>query len=650
MDDDKTRLDWGFPEDGADGGSLSLEPGSLFGHYKIIRELGRGGMGEVYHVEHEILGREYAIKFIHGEVLHQPDALERFRREARVMASLNHPGILQVDEYGETEGRPWLRMELIRGRPAGEDSLVSLSDLIQNRNGRLEADEVRALLDALLEALSYAHDQGVVHRDLKPGNILLTDRGIKVADFGLVQLAGEGWFQDQVKLTVMRSLSLGQEETILEGGSKAGSRAGSARALLGTFDYMSPEQKEGNPVDGRSDLYSIGIMTYRMLTGERTIGMRRPSELVEGLNPAWDSFVITALESQPDRRFASAKTMREALPGAVVPPETKGETKTPFAQVFPGWVYSQPKAPPRAYKEPKPERVQPEAEKSPTPEPEPDQTSGSGLESILDDLFRPSSSGGSGEIPRAHQEKATDREEPPPLPPKAEPRTPTEAPSTPPVNVGFWTGLKSAFPLFLLGYALIFSGVIFLVENPQDEAFPIALAFGLIGFVLQLAGFQICVLGRFRFLRYFGLLLRFLGWGTAIAILSFLVVGIIDQIKNLTAVGKFWILSLVSFFGFSYFLTLKGSLRRTGQFALAWHPLGMVLVVGHHIFWPALLWFVEMGPIYAIPAIGNLFNSMASAIGWYILETSIFSQLIALWLPVFSIYALLVRRKASAEN
>ena len=567
------------------------------------------------------------------------------------MASLNHPGILQVDEYGETEGRPWLRMELIRGRPAGEDSLVSLADLIQNRNGRMEADEVRALLDALLEALSYAHDQGVVHRDLKPGNILLTDRGIKVADFGLVQLAGESWFQDQVKLTVMRSLSLGQEETVLEGGSQTGSRAGSARALLGTFDYMSPEQKEGNPVDGRSDLYSIGVMTYRMLTGERTIGMRRPSELVEGLNSAWDSFVVTALESQADRRFASAKIMREALPGAVVPPETKGETKTPFAQVFPGWVYSQPKAPPRAYKEPKPEPVKPKPEpENPGPPPESEPTSGSGLESILDDLFQPSPSGGSRGGAKSYQEKATNEEEPPPLPPRSEPQAQAEAPPVPSPWGGFWSAFKASFPLFLLGYGLIFSGFIILVENPQDEAFPIAVAFGLIGLILQLAGFQICVLGRFRFLRYFGLLLRFLGWGAAIAILSFLAVGFIDQIKNLSAVGKFWILSLVSFFGFSYFLTLKGSLRRTGQFALAWHPLGMVLVVGHHIFWPVLLWFVEIGPIYAIPAVGNMFDSMASAIGWFTLEISIFSQLVALWLPVFSIYALLVRRKTPVES
>lgn len=640
MDEDKTRLDWGGePADG--GGGLSLEPGSLFGHYKIIKELGRGGMGEVYHVEHEVLGREYAIKFIHGEVLHQPNALERFRREARVMAGLNHPGILQVDEYGETEGRPWLRMELIQGRPAGEQSLVSLGDLIQSRNGRLEADEVRALLDALLEALSYAHDRGVVHRDLKPGNILLTEQGIKVADFGLVQLAGESWFQDQVKLTVMRSLSLGQEETLLESGSKAGFRAGSARALLGTFDYMSPEQKEGNPVDGRSDLYSIGIMTYRMLTGEKTLGMRRPSELVQGLDSAWDHFVITALESQADRRFASARVMREALPGSMKPPETKGETKTPFAQVFPGWVYSPPKAPPKAYKEPRSEPVRP------PPEPEPEPTSSSGLESILDDLFQHSSSGQAPRKDPAPASRALD-EEPPPLPPQAFPVHGEKKSEAAPVSGSGWAHFKTATPLFLLGYTLIFAAFVLFSEDSGEEALVQAVAFGLIGGILQLAGFQICLLGRFRFLRYFGLFGRFLAWGGLLGLAGFFLLGLIDNIKNLNGLHRFWLLSYGSLFGFFSFLALKGAFRRTGQLTKAWHPVGMFLVVAHHLCWPLLLWFIEVGPLYSVPVVGRVVDAIGYQFGWNLLGIMIVAQLFALWIPCFACYSLFVRKSPGA--
>jgi len=259
---------------GEGGRKAALSPGDVLGQYKVIRLLGRGGMGEVYEVEHTTLGRSYALKLLPADFSQRSGALERFRREARVMANLEHENIVRVDDFGETDGRYWLRMDLVEGVDCDGRTVRSLREYAECRGGRLPQDEVLSILRDVGEGLRYAHDKGAVHRDLKPGNILLTGDGrARIADFGLVRLVGEEWVRSQAELTVKRSMaSLGSEDTP---DPDAGT---STNALLGTFEYMSPEQKRGEEADERSDLYSLGLIAYRLLTGRGNV-LKLPSRV-----------------------------------------------------------------------------------------------------------------------------------------------------------------------------------------------------------------------------------------------------------------------------------------------------------------------------------------------------------------------------------
>ena len=241
-----------------------LTAGQTFGQYKVIRLLGRGGMGEVYEVEHNVLHKTYALKVIRPEVLSRPSALERFRREAQVMSHLEHPNIVQVDEFGETEEQTWLRMPLIGGGSADESSecgvkgreLKSLSDLTTGE--ALPEALVVDLIGQVLDGLAYAHGKGAIHRDIKPSNILLEPNPLKpnsytpkIADFGLVRMAGEDWVQSQVQLTVTRSMA-DPDATRLEPGDTSASKGTSTQALLGTFEFMGPlsKRKGARPMRG----------------------------------------------------------------------------------------------------------------------------------------------------------------------------------------------------------------------------------------------------------------------------------------------------------------------------------------------------------------------------------------------------------------
>lgn len=322
--DDKTRL----PENS--GGSESLSPGQDFGQYKVIRLLGCGGMGEVYEVENPVIGQRYALKLVNREIMAQPMALERFQQEARVMSGFDHPNIVKVDDYGETEGQCWLRMPLM-GNFTGESGQVlrSLEDCLVPGQALPEV-RVRDYLRQILSGLVYAHGQDAVHRDIKPSNILFDAEGrLKITDFGLVHMAGEDWLQSRVQLTVAQSMkqSADPDRTHLEERS-GGSQASSAQALLGTFDYMAPEQKRGQPADARSDLYAVGLMAFRMLTGESVPGFKGSLRINPALSPGWDVWIERAMESRPETRYASAKAMLEALPDGRAPMADVGSRRT----------------------------------------------------------------------------------------------------------------------------------------------------------------------------------------------------------------------------------------------------------------------------------------------------------------------------------
>jgi serine/threonine protein kinase len=289
--------------------SNALQTGSTFGKHRIVRLLGRGGMGEVYEVEHELTGERHALKLLSAEVMEVPGALERFQREAKVMARLKHSGIVRVDDSGDTEGHHWLRMELMPGREVQGKQVVTLEEYMEAKGGRLPESEVKKLTEEILEALVHAHGQGLVHRDLKPANVLLDGERLKIADFGLVNAAGADWMDTQVRSTVINQ---DEEDTLIDDGSGTGSRS---RAIMGTYAFMSPEQKKGQPADARSDLYAVGLMVFRMLTGLDSPGMKRPSELGLGLSldMGWDAWLIKTLEENPAARFPSAGEMKTAL-------------------------------------------------------------------------------------------------------------------------------------------------------------------------------------------------------------------------------------------------------------------------------------------------------------------------------------------------
>jgi serine/threonine protein kinase len=264
-----------------------LEPGAQLVGYRIERHVARGGMGEVYEATQLSLDRRVALKVISDRLGTDERFRERFRREARLAAAINHPNLLPVYEAGELpNGRLFLAMRFVDG--------PDLSTLLKER-GPLGAREAVAILSQVGDALDAAHKRGLIHRDVKPANVLLEplDRGWHafLTDFGLAKPNDQS-----------------SDHTV-------------SGEILGTIDYMAPEQINGVPLDGRSDVYSFGCMVYRCLTGE--LPYRRdsvtavmiahanapipiPSERVAGLPSPLDLVVRRAMEKDPTRRAASA--------------------------------------------------------------------------------------------------------------------------------------------------------------------------------------------------------------------------------------------------------------------------------------------------------------------------------------------------------
>ncbi len=281
--------------------------GRTVSHYRILQKLGSGGMGAVYEAEDLKLGRRVGLKFLPDDLSHDPQALERFRREARAASSLNHPSICTIYEIGEGDGYTFIAMELLEGQ--------TLRD--QLYGGPVKLNFLIELAIQMADALDAAHSHGIIHRDIKPENIFVTQRShAKVLDFGLAK---------HLRTSQMVGETVGAEQLPT---MSAGPRYTTSGAALGTVPYMSPEQVRGEELDGRSDLFSFGAVLYEMATGRtaffgNTQGVifdavlnRIPTTAIE-LNPQLplklQDIIDKALEKEPKFRYQTAADMRTDL-------------------------------------------------------------------------------------------------------------------------------------------------------------------------------------------------------------------------------------------------------------------------------------------------------------------------------------------------
>jgi serine/threonine protein kinase/tetratricopeptide (TPR) repeat protein len=264
-----------------------MESGAILGHYRVIKRLGSGGMGEVYLAQDAVLGREVALKVLPSAVAGDSERLRRFVQEARAASALNHPNVAHLYEIGEAGGVHFIAMEYVEGQP--------LAARIEA--GRVERPELLSLMIQAAEALEAAHEKGITHRDVKPANIMVTKRGqVKVLDFGLAKI----------------NRPVGEDDE-----TQAMTQPG---VVMGTMRYMSPEQALGRDVDPRSDIFSLGVVLYELAAGRQPFAgasaaqtldriLHAPPDPILGLDADLGRILNTCLEKDRERRYPTAKEL-----------------------------------------------------------------------------------------------------------------------------------------------------------------------------------------------------------------------------------------------------------------------------------------------------------------------------------------------------
>ena len=293
-----------------------------FPQLEILELLGRGGMGAVYKARQKQLDRFVALKILPPGVSHDPSFAQRFEREAKALAKLQHPHIVTLYEFGETAGQFYFLMEFVDG--------LNLRQLLHGE--RIAPKEALAIVPQICDALQFAHDRGIVHRDIKPENILLNKNGdVKIADFGVAKIVARG-LAEEAQQTGAGGAEFGQTE---------------AGKVIGTPQYMAPEQL-ANPlaVDHRADIYALGVVFYQMLTGELPAGKFEPPSRKVQIDVRLDEVVLRALEKNPELRYEQAsifKTQVETIsetPAASEDADAAPKTESaPVANLFTKWFW-----------------------------------------------------------------------------------------------------------------------------------------------------------------------------------------------------------------------------------------------------------------------------------------------------------------------
>src|SRR6266513_220513 len=298
---------------------MPLVPGTKLGPYEITMPLGAGGMGEVYRARDTRLERTVAIKILPAQLSSDPIRKQRFEREAKTISSLNHPHICVLHDVGSQDGVDYLVMECVEGETLAK----------RLEKGPLPLEQVTKIGMQIADALDKAHRSGVVHRDLKPGNIMLTSMGAKLLDFGLAKPTTP--LATSVTLT-----AAAQNSPVTEQGT-----------IVGTFQYMSPEQVEGKELDARSDIFSLGAVLYEMLTGQRAFEGKSqlsvasailekepaPITTIQPMTPTLlDHIVKKCLAKIPEERWQSASDLADELRWIT----ESWQSSAPAATVAPG--------------------------------------------------------------------------------------------------------------------------------------------------------------------------------------------------------------------------------------------------------------------------------------------------------------------------